>query len=93
MLKNEERRKNIQMMIRRTKTSFRHTWGRKMPIGHIFNIRLDQILQGAESKSRNNKNNTTELTKPCKCKVFLKVMTYLARRALVQAAWVSIHFT
>lgn len=30
MLKNQERRKNIQMMIRRTKTSFRHTWGRKM---------------------------------------------------------------
>lgn len=86
MLKNEERRENIQMMIKRTKNSFRHTWGRKMSTEHIFNVRLDPILQGAESKSRNKENNNTvELTKPWNCKIFLKVMSYLARRALAQA--------
>jgi len=84
-LKNEEKRKNIQMIIKRTKSSFRHTWGRKMSTENIFNVSLDLILQGAETKSKNKENNTVELTKPWNCKSFLKVMSYSARRALAQA--------
>lgn len=80
-----KREKNIQMMIKRTKNSFGHTWGRKMLTGHIFNVRLRLILQGDESKSRNKENNTVELIKPWNCKIFLSVMSYLLRRTLAQA--------
>lgn len=45
-------------------------------------MRLDLLSKGAEGKSRNRENNIVELTKLWDSVIFLKVISYSAKRAL-----------